>query len=145
MAENAAIAEVTKKVEEVILEYVATSPIAKTTTSATPLPRTTPYWTIDTSLLSLIHSRLVGTGSNHPQPNASFAYMSPTFLFSLTFALCAIIFIMFSEHGQPLSKNALKKLEKEKLKKERAEKDALARAAQAAAKASATVVRSTLF
>lgn len=52
---------------------------------------------------------------------------------------------MFSEHGQPLSKNALKKLEKEKLKKERAEKDALARAAQAAAKASATVVRSSRF
>jgi len=47
--------------------------------------------------------------------------------------------VILDEHGQPLSKNALKKLEKEKLKKERAEKDALARAAQAAAKASATV------
>lgn len=143
MAENAAIAEVTKKVEEVILEYVTTSPIAKTTTTATPLPQTTPYWTIDTSLLSFIHPRLVGAGSNRLQLNTSIAHMPPTFLFSFTFALCAIIFIIFSEHGQPLSKNALKKLEKEKLKKERAEKDALARAAQAAAKASTTVVSSS--
>ncbi|KAF9946792.1 aspartate--tRNA ligase dps1, partial [Modicella reniformis] len=43
------------------------------------------------------------------------------------------------ENGQPLSKNALKKLEKEKLRKERAEKDAAARAAQAAALASTAV------
>ncbi|KAG0266638.1 aspartate--tRNA ligase dps1 [Mortierella polycephala] len=47
--------------------------------------------------------------------------------------------VVLDESGQPLSKNALKKLEKEKLKKERAEKDAAARAAQAAAKASAVV------
>lgn len=75
------------------------------------------------------------------------------FFHFLTFVLCTTILLVFlsiflivfvfSEHGQPLSKNALKKLEKEKLKKERAEKDALARAAQAAAKASATVVCSS--
>ncbi|KAF9202577.1 aspartate--tRNA ligase dps1 [Haplosporangium sp. Z 27] len=47
--------------------------------------------------------------------------------------------VILDENGQPLSKNALKKLEKEKLKKERAEKDAAARAAQAAAQASASV------
>ncbi|KAG0307537.1 aspartate--tRNA ligase dps1 [Dissophora globulifera] len=47
--------------------------------------------------------------------------------------------VVLDENGQPLSKNALKKLEKEKLKKERAEKDAAARAAQAQAGAAAAV------
>ncbi|KAF8925468.1 hypothetical protein EDD21DRAFT_2765 [Dissophora ornata] len=47
--------------------------------------------------------------------------------------------VVLDENGQPLSKNALKKLEKEKLKKERAEKDAAARAAQAATNATAVV------
>ncbi|KAF9579611.1 aspartate--tRNA ligase dps1 [Lunasporangiospora selenospora] len=41
--------------------------------------------------------------------------------------------VLVDEAGQPLSKNALKKLEKEKLKKERAERDAAARAAKAEA------------
>ncbi|KAF9112104.1 aspartate--tRNA ligase dps1 [Mortierella sp. AM989] len=53
--------------------------------------------------------------------------------------------VILDESGQPLSKNALKKLEKEKLKKERAEKDAAARAAQAAASASAAVDYSKEF
>ncbi|KAG0325726.1 aspartate--tRNA ligase dps1 [Dissophora globulifera] len=47
--------------------------------------------------------------------------------------------VVLDENGQPLSKNALKKLEKEKLKRERAEKDAAARAAQAQAGAAAAV------
>ncbi|KAF9174392.1 aspartate--tRNA ligase dps1 [Mortierella sp. AD011] len=47
--------------------------------------------------------------------------------------------VILDENGQPLSKNALKKLEKEKLKKERAEAAAAARAAQASAQASAAV------
>ncbi|KAF9407310.1 aspartate--tRNA ligase dps1 [Podila epigama] len=47
--------------------------------------------------------------------------------------------VILDENGQPLSKNALKKLEKEKLKKERAEKDAKARAEKAATQASAAV------
>jgi hypothetical protein len=66
------------------------------------------------------------------------------FLFTHSFLLFHCFLCDHSENGQPLSKNALKKLEKERLKKERAEKDALARAAQAAAKASATVVCSML-
>jgi hypothetical protein len=145
MAENAAIAEVTKKVEEIVLEYVTNSHSHITTTQPTfaPLPTTTSLLdTLPYSLLTFIHSRLGGTGSDRSQPNASVASLSLTLTFYfLTLTLCPIIFLVFSEHGQPLSKNALKKLEKEKLKKERAEKDALARAAQAAAKASATVVR----
>ncbi|KAF9915219.1 hypothetical protein BX616_006647, partial [Lobosporangium transversale] len=53
--------------------------------------------------------------------------------------------VVLDENGQPLSKNALKKLEKERQKKERAEKDAAARAEQAAAKAAATVDNSKDF
>jgi len=49
-----------------------------------------------------------------------------------------------SAEGKPLSKGALKKLEKEKLKKERAEKDALARKAQEESKAANTPVRPLL-
>jgi hypothetical protein len=44
-----------------------------------------------------------------------------------------------SENGQPLTKSALKKLEKERLKKEKAEKGAAARAQQAAQSSSAVV------
>ncbi|KAG0222766.1 hypothetical protein B0O80DRAFT_492597 [Mortierella sp. GBAus27b] len=43
--------------------------------------------------------------------------------------------VILDENGQPLTKNALKKLEKERLKKEKAEKAEAARAAQAAASA----------
>ncbi|KAG0018069.1 aspartate--tRNA ligase dps1 [Podila clonocystis] len=46
--------------------------------------------------------------------------------------------VVLDENGQPLSKNALKKLEKEKLKRERAEKDK-ARQEKAQAQSSATV------
>ncbi|KAG0324988.1 aspartate--tRNA ligase dps1 [Podila horticola] len=47
--------------------------------------------------------------------------------------------VVLDENGQPLSKNALKKLEKERLKKERAEKDAKARQEKAQAQSSAAV------
>ncbi|KAF8952104.1 aspartate--tRNA ligase dps1 [Podila verticillata] len=47
--------------------------------------------------------------------------------------------VVLDENGQPLSKNALKKLEKDRLKKERAEKDAKARQEKAQAQASSAV------
>ncbi|KAG0344385.1 aspartate--tRNA ligase dps1 [Podila humilis] len=47
--------------------------------------------------------------------------------------------VALDENGQPLSKNALKKLEKEKLKRERAEKDAKARQEKAQAQASSVL------
>ncbi|KAF9324390.1 aspartate--tRNA ligase dps1 [Podila minutissima] len=47
--------------------------------------------------------------------------------------------VVLDENGQPLSKNALKKLEKERLKKERSEKDAKARQEKAQAQSSAAV------